>query len=349
MRDGLLIDDFKPISQLVVPEHHIHQARFPVIDIHNHFPMWHDIMPEVDLGEIVRGMDEVNVETVIYLTGGTGEHLLKNLSLLDKTYPGRFATFCNVEWRGVGTPGWGNKRAVQLARDVKAGAKGLKVFKRLGLEVKELDGNLVMPDDERLAPIWDKAGELGIPVLIHAADPVAFFTPLDRFNERWDELHDRPEWSFYGPEFPSFDELIRCLYNLIGRHRGTNFITPHVGCFPENLGFVSQMLDEHPNFYTDISARLAELGRAPYSAREWFIKYQDRILFGTDAPPTREWYRIYFRFLETRDEYFKYGPSDEGASAVIPQRGRWRIYGVFLPDEVLEKVYRKNAERLIGF
>ena len=222
-----------------------------VIDIHNHLPTYPELTQEVDLGEIVAGMDEVNVRTMVYLTGGTGKKLHQHLGLLDKTYPGRFVTFCNVDWEGVGGQGWGEKAAEQLVRDVEAGAKGLKVFKRLGLEVKDINGNLVMPDDECLAPIWDKAGELGIPVLIHAADPVAFFTPLDRYNERWDELHDRPEWGFYGPEFPSFDELIERLYRLFGLHRGTNFITPHVGCFPENLGFVSQMLDEHPNFSTD--------------------------------------------------------------------------------------------------
>lgn len=199
-----------------------------------------------------------------------------------------------------------------------------------------------MPDDERLAPLWDRAGELRIPVLIHVTDPVAFFRPLDRFNERWDELHRHPEWHFYGPEFPTFQTLIECLYNLIGSHPGTAFITAHVGCYPENLEFVSRMMDKYPNLYTDISARIAELGRAPYSAREWFIKYQDRILFGTDVSPTPDWYRIHFRFLETRDEYFDYSPQE------MPGQGRWRIYGVYLPDEVLEKVYHRNAERLIG-
>jgi len=341
MRDVLLIDDFKPISRLVVPEHPVQRARFPVVDAHNHLPVWHERAQGIHWDEIVAGMDQVNVRTIVNLSGGTGERLQRCLDTLDNAYPGRFATFCNVGWEGVGQPGWAERVAEQLACDVEAGAKGLKVFKRLGLQVRDTDKKLVMPDDERLAPIWDKAGELGVPVLIHVADPVAFFTPLDRFNERWDELHRHPDWHFYGPEFPKFEALIGCLYNLIGRHRGTTFITAHVGCYPENLGFVSRMMDEHPNLYTDISARIAELGRAPYSAREWFITYQDRILFGTDVSPTPEWYRIYFRFLETRDEYFSYSLGE------IPDQGRWRIYGVYLPDEVLEKVYHRNAERLI--
>ena len=178
-------------------------------------------------------------------------------------------------------------------------------------------------------------------MLIHTADPVAFFRPLDRFNERWDELHRRPDWHFYGPEFPSFEELIASLYRLIEAHPQTTFITAHVGCYPENLGFVSQMMDKYPNFYTDISARIAELGRAPYSARAWFIKYADRILFGTDQRPTIPMYQVHFRFLETADEYFDYAPG-----ADIPPQGRWKIYGLYLPDEVLRKVYYENAARL---
>ncbi|NLF01844.1 MAG: amidohydrolase family protein, partial [Anaerolineales bacterium] len=150
-----------------------------------------------------------------------------------------------------------------------------------------------------------------------------------------------PEWSFYGPEFPSFEELIDSLFRTIAAHPRTNFITAHVGCYPENLGFVSRMLDAYPNFYTDISARIAELGRAPYTARDWFIRYADRILFGTDMTPRIEMFRIHFRFLETADEYFDY------SDAPIPPQGRWRIYGVDLPEDVLRKVYHDNAARLL--
>ncbi len=199
-----------------------------------------------------------------------------------------------------------------------------------------------MPDDPRLSDLWDVVGEAGLPVTIHTADPRAFFRPLDRFNERWDELHAFPHWLFYGSDFPQFEELLDSLYHLIESHPQTNFVTAHVGCYPENLGFVSKMMDRYPNFNTDIAARVAELGRAPYSAREWFIKYADRILFGTDFAPALAMYQVHFRFLETADEYFPYD-----YSSPIPTQGRWNIYGVSLPDEVLRKVYHDNAARLL--
>jgi len=262
--------------------------------------------------------------------------------MLDLAYPGRFFTFCNVDWTGVGEPGWVAKATSQLRADVKAGARGLKIFKKLGLRARDGAGQLVMPDDPRIAGLWDQAADLGIPVLIHTADPVAFFRPLDRFNERWDELHRRPEWRFCGPEFPSFEHLIASLYRTVEAHPSTTFITAHVGCYPENLGYVSAMMDRLPNLYSDISARLAELGRAPYSARKWFLKHADRILFGTDIRPDIQMYQTHFRFLEAADEYFDYAPD-----AAIPPQGRWRIYGLLLPDDVLKKVYHDNAVRLL--
>jgi len=338
----LFVEDYVPIPEVVVPEHPVPYAKFPVVDAHNHIPMAGPHPFPLDLDQIVRGLDYVNVKTVINLSGGWGDTLKINLEKLDHKYPGRFFTFCNVNWEGVGKPGWLEGALKQLEEDVKAGARGLKVFKSLGLNFRDVHGKLVMPDDPRIADVWDKAAELGVPVLIHTADPTAFFKPLDRFNERWDELHAHPDWHFYGPDFPPFMELIESLYRTIEAHPKTTFITAHVGCYPENLGFVSQMLDKYPNFYTDISARLAELGRVPYSARAWFIKYQDRILFGTDVPPTIEWYQVYFRGLETADEYFNYSPDDPHGG-----QGRWRIYGLYLPDEVLKKVYYENAAKLI--
>ncbi len=342
MPSRLLVEDFQPRSELVVPAHPVSRARFPVIDAHNHLPITRLLMAKTDLDEWVRGMDFVNVRAIVNLSGGTGDELKLNLEKLDQAYPGRFHTFCNVDWAGVGGPGWLESRLAQLEADVKAGARGLKVFKELGLRVRDVSGRLVLPDDPRLADIWDKAAELGVPVLIHTADPTAFFKPLDRFNERWDELHRHPDWHFYGPEFPPFEELIESLYHLIELHPGTTFITAHVGCYPENLGFVSQMMERYPNFVTDISARLAELGRAPYSARRWFLKYADRILFGTDVTPTVPWYQTYFRALETDDEYIPYEPDSP-----IPGQGRFRIYGLYLPDEVLKKVYHDNAARVL--
>jgi predicted TIM-barrel fold metal-dependent hydrolase len=197
-------------------------------------------------------------------------------------------------------------------------------------------------DDPRLDPIWQAAGELGLPVLIHVADPVAFFEPVDETNERWEELQENPDWVFTSPPFPPFLEIVGSLYNLVKRHPGTTFVGAHVGCYAENLAWVGKMLDDCPNYSVDIAARLGELGRQPYTARRFFLQYQDRILFGSDFGPDPEAYRIYYRFLETDDEYFNYSVGE------IPQQGRWYIYGIFLPDEVLEKVYFRNAQRVLG-
>jgi predicted TIM-barrel fold metal-dependent hydrolase len=280
---------------------------------------------------------------MVNLSGGWGAELRANLAALDRAYPGRFATFCNVDWAGVGAPGWTDAAVTQLTADVEAGARGRTVFKELGLRSRDVAGALVMPADPRLTPLWRQAGELLSCVLIHTADPAAFFRPLDGENERWDELHAHPDWHFYGPEFPTFDELLAALSRLIGAHPATTFITAHVGCYPENLGFVSDMMACHPNFCTDFSARIAELGRAPYSAREWMLRYADRILFGTDMTPDPAAYRVHFRFLETADEYFPYN-----ADGGLPPQGRWRIYGLHLPDDVLQKIYHDNAARLLG-
>ena len=341
MPNSIFVEDYQPRSELIVPEHLAPRAKFPVVDAHNHLTHPGDHWDPAGATQLLPELDLINVATIVNLSGGTGDELKRNVERLDKAHPGRFVTFCNVDFSGMDEPGWSERTTRQLRADVQAGARGLKIFKRLGLRYRDSAGNLVSPDDERISDVWDTAGELGIPVTIHSADPVAFFRPLDRFNERWDELREVPDWLFHGPEFPSFDELIDSLYRLIEAHPRTNFITAHVGCYPENLGFVSRMMDAYPNLYTDISARIAELGRAPFSARKWFIKYADRILFGTDATPHTAMYQTYFRFLETADEYFKY------SDAPIPGQGRWNIYGVDLPDEVLRKVYSDNAKRLL--
>lgn len=210
MRDVLLASDCRPTSELVVPVHHVSRAKFAAIDAHNHLPVGYTRglpaefprMHEVDLGQMVREMDLVNVEAIVNLSGGTGDELKRSVEVLDSAYPERFLTFCNLDWAGVGEHGWIERATAQLEADVRAGARGLKIFKALGLRVRDDKNRLVMPDDPRIADVWDKAAELGIPVLIHTADPVAFFRPLDRFNERWDELHHHPGWHFYGPEFP---------------------------------------------------------------------------------------------------------------------------------------------------
>ena len=343
MSDQLLQAEFQPRSELVVPETFVPRPRFAAIDAHNHLPVGEPRAPASEVPHVIDVMDEVGVEAIVNLSGGFGDTLKGRIELLDVAHPGRFYTFCNADWEGVGSSGWAVKAAGQLADDVRSGAKGLKVFKQLGLFYRDPVGKLVMPDDPRLADLWDAAGALDIPVLIHSADPVAFFRPLDRTNERWDELQRHADWHFCGSGYPAFQDLVAALYRTIEAHPETRFITAHVGCYPENLAFVSTMLDRYPNLYSDFSARIGELGRAPYSAREWFIRYADRIVFGTDGTPVPELYRTYYRFLETRDEYFGYSHQSP-----VPHQGRWQIYGIALPDDVLRKVYRENMRGLLG-
>jgi predicted TIM-barrel fold metal-dependent hydrolase len=230
-----------------------------------------------------------------------------------------------------------------LEDSVRRGARGLKVWKPLGLQYRDTSGRLIPIDDIRLSDLWDAAASLHIPVLIHIADPVAFFQPLDRFNERWEELQGHPDWHFYGPNFPSFDALMEQFERLVARHPGTTFIGAHVGCYAENLAWVGRMIRTYPNFNVDIAARLGELGRQPYAARRFMIEHAGRIVFGTDAfPPRAADYAPMFRFLETADEYFPYSPEDPG-----PQ-GRWRIYGIDLPEGPLRALYHDTAARLLG-
>ncbi len=342
MDGDLLARDMLPQSELVTEQHAISRARYSAVDAHNHLQL-STLEDRNQLAALVDIMDSVNVRSVVNLSGGSGEALGRALDACDRGYPGRFVTFCNLDWSGVGRQEWADNACRQLRSDIARGARGLKVFKSLGLTYRDTDGKLLLPDDPRIADVWDQAGALGVPVLIHTADPVAFFRPLDGRNERWDELQRHPDWHFYGGDYPSFEELLTSLYRTIESHPETTFITAHVGCYPENLGFVSAMLDRYANLYTDISARFAELGRAPFSARRWFVRYADRILYGTDMTPTTEMYRVTFRFLETQDEYFDYAPWAE-----IPPQGRWKIYGVGLPDDVLGKVYHDNAARLLG-
>jgi len=341
MQGSIFVEDYYPISEVVTPVTEVRRPKFDVVDGHNHLPVNHPRFAEIDVPGLLANLDEVRVKTIVNLSGGWGDDLKRTLAAQDEAYPGRFCTFCNVDWSGAGTAAWTDKATRQLAADVAAGARGLKIFKSLGLQFRDCDDKLLMPDDPRIGDVFEQCAELGIPVLIHVADPTAFFKPLDRFNERWDELHDHPSWMFYGPQYPKFMELIEALYRLIEAHPRTTFITAHVGCYPENLAFVSQMLDKYPNFNTDISARIAELGRVPYAAREWFIKYADGIVFGTDIPPLPDMYRVHYRFLETRDEYFSYTTEPRGG------QGRFMIYGMYLPDDVLEKVYNGNFHRLV--
>lgn len=293
---------------------------------------------------LLEAMDAAHVKAVVDLDGGWGEEILdRHLEHFKEQAPERFIHFGGVDWSQWPEQGdaFGEWAANRFRKQVERGAQGLKIWKPFGLHVKDQHGKLATVDDERLGPLWETVGELNVPVIIHVADPVAFFDPLDETNERWEELHAQPDWQFTSPPFPSFMTIMEDFAKLVRRHPNTTFIGAHVGCYAENLGWVGALLDECPNFYVDISARLGELGRQPYSARRFFIDYADRILFGTDADAELATYQHYYRFLETDDEYFNYNLSE------VPQQGRWYVCGLSLPDDVLEKVYRANAERLI--
>lgn len=344
-RDDLRLVDYAPTPMLIVDRHDVTHARFRAIDAHNHLGRWltpdHDWV--ADPRGVIRVLDACNIAAIVNLDGMWGDELEHNLDRYDRAYPERFITFAQCDWSLITQPNVGARLARQLEDSVRRGARGLKVWKMLGLRYRDATGRLLPIDDARLFDLWAAAADLAVPVLIHSADPVAFFTPLDRRNERWEELRHHPDWHFYGPEFPPFDALMAQFERLIARHPRTTFIGAHVGCYAENLGWVTRMLDTYPNFNVDIAARLAELGRQPYTARRFFERYADRIVFGLDGfPPTAAAYAPYFRFLETADEYFPYAPDDSG------DQGRWRIYGIDLPADVLRQVYHDTAARLLA-
>lgn len=334
---------------LKVPEHLLRRAKFPVVDVHVH-PRIRQFEDRLD--DLVRLMDEQNIAVAVSLDGRLGEPLQDHLDVLWNKYRDRFVVYANIDWRGTGQESqpetWDchrddfARRTVLLLEHAKQlGVSGLKLFKQFGLGYRNPDGSLIKIDDPRWDPIWEACGRLGLVVIMHTADPAAFFEPIDKTNERWEELHRRPNWSFYGPEWPARDELLEARNRVIKRHPDTTFIGAHMANNAEDLATVGSWLDEYPNLYVEIAARIAELGRQPYTAREFFLKYSDRIMFGSDGPraPERLWY--HWRFLETRDEYFPYAEND------FPPQGFWRIYGLGLPDEVLRQVYNGNAARLI--
>jgi len=335
---------YRPYSRLRLPRTSVSRAAIPAIDAHTHLGRWVTggrwAVP--DVAEFVAMLDSCNIAAVVNLDGRWGPELEANLDRYDRRYPGRFATFCHVDWDLLHGPDSEASLAASLERSVSAGARGLKVWKDVGLGVQDGAGRLVLPDDPRLDALWDAAGRLGAPVAIHTADPVAFFDPVDQRNERLEALLARPDWSFYDSKFPRFERLIAALETIVTRHPGTTFIGVHVGCYAEDLGWVSEMLAAHPNFHVDIAGRIAELGRQPRAARNLIRSHPGRVLFGTDEiPPNREAYEIYFRFMETADEYFPYSPDDP------PTSGRWDISALDLSGDILHGVYAANARRLI--
>jgi predicted TIM-barrel fold metal-dependent hydrolase len=360
------LTEFQPRSMLHLSETKVARARFPVIDIHTHITSVARDTGGVEVGEKIRilaepgallpVMDRKNIRMMVNLTGGSGAGTEEALRKYQQPYPDRFMVFTEPWWSRSDQPNYSQFQADAIERAHRAGARGLKVQKALGLYLREqiTSGPLVKVDDRRFDPMWEVCGGLKMPVAIHVADPEAFFLPIDRFNERFEELNNHSDWSFYGKDFPSFREILEALNRVIARHPKTQFVGLHFGCNAENLGFVAENMDRLPNLHVELGARIGELGRQPRTARRFFEKYQDRILFGTDAVPPPygnatpqqvfgdELYEIYYRFLETEDEYFDYAP------APVPPQGRWRIYGIGLPDGILRKVYHENAERLLG-
>jgi predicted TIM-barrel fold metal-dependent hydrolase len=363
-RERLSLEDFQPKSMLHVSETKVLRSRFPVIDVHTHLTIWARVKNGVTLGEeikvlaspddVLHLMDQKNIRLMVNLTGNRGKGLEEAIQRFQHAHPDRFMVFAEPGWDHFNHPDYPRWQADEIARAHQAGAKGLKVVKTLGLYLREqvTSGPLVKIDDPRFDLMWEACAASKMPVAIHISDPEAFFLTIDRFNERFEELNNHPDWSFHDRDFPSNRELLEARNRMFARHPKVRFITLHFGNNAENLANVAECLDRFPNMYVDLAARIGELGRQPRTARKFFEKYQDRIMFGTDAVPngtstpqqilSTKLYEIYYRFLETEDEYFDYAPAPK------PPQGRWQIYGLGLPEAILRKVYYENAERVLG-
>lgn len=358
----IYLDEFRPRPELRAEEHLLTRAKFPCVNVHSH----PDKLSDDEVAEMVRVMDESNIAVSVSLDGQAGPRFLEQLQRFAGQYPGRFVLFVRMDYIGEGNPDdpstwelhrpdFGVRMADKLSEAVKLGAGGLKLLKDLGLRHKDTSGKLIAPDDPRFDPVWQRAAELGVPVLWHCADPVAFFRENSVQNERWEELYRHPEWSFHDadlshlppptklpPGVPAAHrQLIEARNRVIARHPKTTFLCAHMADLPEDLAQLDEYLTQYPNMNVEISARVSELGRQPYTARKFFLKHSDRILFGTDGVPPVSELIPHWRFLETFDENFPYEDNP------FPPQGLWNITGIGLPDEVLKKVYSENAARLI--
>jgi predicted TIM-barrel fold metal-dependent hydrolase len=334
-----MVKAYHPTPALVTKQTTVEKPRFPAIDIHCHWSIGEDP------AALLRAMDAHGLSRAINLSGGFGDALDRMLAKFHAAAPDRLLVFCNLDFQRIDDPTFAADAAAYLESARAGGVSGLKVFKDLGLTVRDRSGRLVPVDDPRLDPAWAACARLKMPVLIHSGDPVAFFQPVDGRNERWMQLKRHPDWSFGRPGFPSYDQVMAQHLRMIARHPDTVFISPHLANSGEDLARLAGWLDAHPNLYVDLSGRVSEIGRQPYAARRFLLKYQDRVLFGTDRHPARTdqpRYRVYYRFLETDDEYFDYYEND------FPPEGEWKIYGVSLPDEALRKIYSANAERALA-
>jgi predicted TIM-barrel fold metal-dependent hydrolase len=340
--------DWTPRSQLRAAATAVARAAVPAIDVHNHLGRWLTDDGDWMIGDVpalLRLMDDHNIATIVNLDGMHGDELEANLDRYDRAWPGRFVTFCQLDWALLAGPD-GPARLIEQLEDAAArGARGVKVWKSLGLTYRDADGRLILPDDARVTEVLRRAGELGLPVLIHTADPIAFFEPLDGHNERLDELMAQPDWWFGdASRHPSFDRLLAALATLVLACPGTQFIGAHFGCAAEHLDRVEALMDAAPNFAVDIAGRMAELGRQPRRVAALIARHPDRVLFGTDIyPASAEQFQLHFRFLESADESFEYAPGEP-----IPPQGRWAVSGLALPAPQLAAVYAGNAQRILG-
>jgi len=331
---SLTVEEYDPKSTLKVAEHPVPRAKFPVIDVHSHHRG--NTSPE-RLDQIVKEMDEQNLRILVNLSGRNGEQLAQIVKRFKGRHPKRFIIFANLDFNGIDAPDWGAKAAAQLEKDVQNGAQGLKFFKNFGMEVKYSDGRRVPVDDPKLEPVWETCARLKIPVLIHVGEPAPFFEPVDKNNERWLELMQFPGRRRPPDRYPTFEQLCKERDHMVELHPKVNYIIAHLGWHGNDLARLAGLFEKYPNFYTEVGAVLAELGRQPLTAHDWFVKYSSRVLMGKDTYAADE-YPYYWRVFETRDEYFDY---------YRRRHAFWKMYGLGLPDDVLKNVYYKNALRLI--
>lgn len=344
----MTVGQWHPESQLSLQSTSVTRAAVPAIDVHNHLGRWLSeqggwMIDDVDA--LIGLMDSRAIDAIVNLDGRWGSELSDNLERYDRAHPGRFVTFCQLDWDLLGAPDGERLLLESLDDSAARGARGVKVWKNLGLSVRDADGSLIRPDDPRVIRVLTHAGELSLPVLIHIADPKAFFAPLDEHNERLDELVQSQDWWFGDRSVhPTFDSLLGALAALVLATPGTRYIGAHVGCAAEELDRVEALMDAAPNFAVDIGGRMAEIGRQPRRFRALVERHPDRVLFGTDIyPASAEQYDLHFRFLETADEAFSYAPGEP-----VPPQGRWTVSGLELPLELLEPVYSGNARRILG-
>ncbi len=330
---NISFENYNPTSTLVVPGENLNKAKYPFIDIHGHQYR----MANQDLSPVIEAMDTLNMGIMVNLSGRSGTNLIKSVKNIKDHYPNRFVVFANVDFDGVGKDNWTKNTVQQLREDINNGARGLKIYKSLGLRNKDISGNRIKIDDPRLDPIWALCREMGVPVLIHTADPKPFWDSYNEDNERWLELKTHPRRKRDATNPAPWQVLIDEQHRMFKKHPNTTFINAHMGWYANDLKKLGKLLDDMPNMNVEIGAIIAELGRQPRFAKSFFIKYQDRILFGKDSWKPEE-FPTYFRVLESNDEYFPYHKK---------YHAYWAMYGLDLPDEVLKKVYYKNALRIV--